>query len=103
MNCNSKVISNEEVVEELTKDIEKSCTIEPTYSESDSNVTFENTNEQNDENKNLESSCAESEDLIPDQVEDELFINIRVIEERDSSLSEEQKQVMYIFDIIIKK
>ena len=77
--------SNEEVIEELTKNLEKSCIEAEDVTGMD--------NETINDNISLESEDLKAEEIQSNLEEDEYFVDDIALKDRDLNLTEKQKQV----------
>ncbi|XP_011501606.1 PREDICTED: tetratricopeptide repeat protein 1 [Ceratosolen solmsi marchali] len=85
-----KIPSNKEIIDELTKDLEKSAKLEAQDEKSSLDVCPGN-DESNKSNEEYKSNT-KSDDNANEQEKDEYFINEIALKDRDLTLSEDEKQ-----------
>lgn len=90
--------SNEEVIEELTKDVKKSCVREECVNK-DGGQSYDvnNDDDKTKEDDDCSSKACEADEVKSDLEEDEYFVDDVALKDRDLELTEEEKQVRQSF------
>lgn len=89
--------SNEEVIEELTKNLKKSCVREECVNKDGEQPYYDKTEEDDD----CRSKACEADEIKSDLEEDEYFIDDVALKDRDLELTDEQKQVSTRFNKLL--
>ncbi|OXU22425.1 hypothetical protein TSAR_000636 [Trichomalopsis sarcophagae] len=93
----AKGTSNEEVIKELTKDLEKSCVREECVNKDrEQPYDINNDDDKTKEDDDCSSKACEVDEIQNDLEEDEYFVDEVTLKDRDLELREEQRQELKI-------